>query len=187
MIVVTTCCVNSGLFSILALVMDLARNKGYEDESVAITLIMLTFVSSVAGRMFVGGVNLIPRMHSVLLLTGCGVMASVALITVAMATEFYTLVIGLVMVGSAMGGCTTIYAKCILDTSTVTLESYPLALGIANTSEGVFDALVPVLVATAVDTHGTYLYAFSILSGLCVSTAVVLSLTFVCVVLRKTG
>ncbi|KAK6960107.1 monocarboxylate transporter 13 [Biomphalaria glabrata] len=153
------------LFACFVLLMDVARTKNY-DRSTGAIFILTASVANIGGRFVVCLLNLSQRCHSFVILCAFGGIASVAMILLGFITDYVYILICLVFIGGGIGGMVSIYPKCALDISMACSGSYPLALGVTCTSEGIFDFIVPVAIGYMVDVSDNYILPLTVLGCL---------------------
>ncbi|KAH9513675.1 hypothetical protein Btru_041783 [Bulinus truncatus] len=167
----------SSLFACYILLMDVARTKHFDQPTGAI-FILAAAMANLGGRLLVCLLNLSQRIHSFMILCMFGGAASVALILLGFMTEFVSIVACLVIIGAGIGGMVSIYPKCALDISTACHGSYPLALGVTCTSEGIFDFMIPIVIGYMVDISDSYILPFTFLGCLSLLMTSILSAAF---------
>ena len=125
------------------LAMDIAANKGFPGKGLLI--IMVGIVAGLFGKALSGIFGLFRNLPSFLLLAASGVLGSVALFLLGSASSLSATMASMIGSNISMGLIVTLFPKCFLDLPSMDVESYPLALGLGNTVEGVFDFLIPIL------------------------------------------
>ena len=134
----------SGLFSPCLLMMDVAANKGFPKHG--LLLLTVTGISTLVGKALVGVFSLCRNLSSFLILVTAGILGSGALCLLGSVTSLPATIATLTGLGVSLGVTISVYPKCFLDMPSVGVASYPLALGVASTTQGVSDCLLAVLV-----------------------------------------
>ena len=136
----------SGLFSPYLLVMDIAANKGFHEHG--LLLLMVIVFSSLVGKALAGVFSLCRKLPSFVLLAAAGLLGSGAILLLGSVSSLAASVVSISGLGLCLGMTVSVFPKCVLDMSSVGMESYPLALGLGNTMEGICNCLVPIVVGT---------------------------------------
>ena len=130
-------------FCAMMLAMDIAYNKGYPDKG--LLLIYIGFIAGLVGKALSGIFGLFRSISSFLILAGAGLLGSVSLFLLGAASGLPATVGSMIGVSISMGLIVAMFPKCFLDLPSMDEKSYPLALGLGNTVEGIFNFLIPIL------------------------------------------
>ena len=134
----------AGIFSAQLLVMDIAENKGFPEHG--LTLVTAVVIAGLVGKVLSGVLSLCRTLSSFVLLAAVGVLGSGTIFLLGSVSSLPATVASISGLGLSLGMTVSVFPKCFLDMSSVDVASYPLALGVASTMEGIFDLLCPVLV-----------------------------------------
>ena len=166
-------------FSFFLLLVDFAKTMGHgEGEKTGVFFIFLTLFSSLVSRVLGGVANLHPSCHSITIMTVSSFVACISLAFIGHVTNYNIIVFLIALHGAGLGGLLGIYPKVALDIESVDARSYPLALGVVSSVEGVVDICVPVLIGHVVDLTGSYVIPVTCISVITFVSTLALLLVF---------
>ena len=134
----------AGIFSAQLLVMDIAENKGFPEHG--LTLVTAVVIAGLVGKVLSGVLSLCRTLSSFVLLAAVGVLGSEKIFLLGSVSSLPATMTSISGLGISLGTTVSVFPKCCLDMPSVDVSSYPLALGVASTTEGIFDFLCSVLV-----------------------------------------
>ena len=136
-------------FSTQMLAMDIADTKGFPEQG--LLLVLVGILSGLVGKAMSGVFGLCRSLSSFMVLAASGVIGSGALAMMGCVSGLTETVVSMSVIGLSLGFIVSVFPKCFLDLRSMDQASYPLALGMGNTVEGVFDFLIPILVGKYID------------------------------------
>lgn len=159
LILINLCTCMPSVLSFIMFTMDYAKDRGFTDDSTGVFFLFVIFICSMGGRLLIGVLNMVPFLHSIILMGIYGMIAGSSLIVLGSVTQYSMIVGFLVVLGIGAGGAIAIYTKTVLDVDSVTMTTYPLALGLAGTMEGILDCVLPIFIGELEECAGNTSYS----------------------------